>query len=68
MDELKLDDVFHMVGELYVQNYRMSHQLPKLQEEVTRLTAEIKGLHDRVQAKVVTVESNPSPETVVEAA
>lgn len=68
MDELKLDDVFAMVGELYVQNYRLTREVPKLQAELQRLTAETKALQDRVQAKIVTVEPDATPESVIEAA
>jgi cell division protein FtsB len=65
MEEVKIEDIWQLVGQLYLDNWRLNKQLPALQAQVNALTEQAKKLKET--ATVLTVEPKPN-ETVSEAA
>lgn len=61
-EEIKLEDVWQLVGQLYLENWRLNRQIPALQQKLTTLTQQVNAMKGK---NVLTVEPK---ETVIEAA
>ena len=53
MEELKIEDVWRMIGMLYIENYRLGKRLPELQKTITSLTDQVESLRPFTKTLIV---------------